>query len=235
MNIENIEINGDTISNAIRKYYPNYINLVESQQLFNYVLIFGIRVATCDTGLPDDFLGAIRLEKSLVTGNPFWNYLLTNGTTDPSPEYLVKTIDKQARLAGGTAWVRDGQHIYYKLSGGYKGYPAFAPKDKVEVYRWMPKSPGEKFDISKAKLSTSIDCFIHRSWSPSSQRLSYDSAGCQVFRNNDLLIDLAKWADLHIKMYKLNSFTYTLLTKDQFVKSNSISYSDLFNPNLIIK
>lgn len=233
MEIDNIEINGDTVANAIRKYYPNYINLVESQQLFNYVLIFGIRVDTCDTGLPDDFLGAIRLEKSLVTGNPYWNYILTNGTTDPSPEYLVKTIDKQARVAGGTAWVRDGQHIYYKISGGYKGFPAFAPKDKVEVYRWMPKTSGEKFDPSKAKLSTSIDCFIHRSWAL--DRFTTDSAGCQVFKNNALLKELALWADVHIKIYKLNSFTYTLLTKNQFVKGNSLNYSDLFNPNVIIK
>ena len=54
MKIEGIEINGDTIANAIRKYYPDYIKLVETQQLFNYVLIFGIRVDTCDTGLPDE-------------------------------------------------------------------------------------------------------------------------------------------------------------------------------------
>jgi hypothetical protein len=229
MKIENIEINGDSIANAIRKYYPNYIKLVESQSLYNYVLIFGIRVDTCDTGLPDDFLGAIRLEKSLITGDDYWNFILTNGTTDPSPDYLVKTIDNAARLAGGTAWVKEGQYIYYKLNGGYKGYPAFAPKDTIKVYRWMPSKSGELFDPSKAKLSTSVDTLIHRSWA--SGRFTKDSAGCQVFKNNSLLKDLAEWADKHISIYKMNSFTYTLLTKKQFIEANTANTAtSIFNP-----
>jgi len=232
MKIENIEINGESISNAIRKFYPDYINLVESQQLFNYVLIFGIRVDTCDTGLPDDYIGAIRLEKSIVTGNAYWNYILTNGSTDPSPYYIENPL-KVAKVAGGTAWVKEGQYIYYKMDGGYMGFPAFHPKDPIKVYRWNPKTPGEKFNASKAILGTSPDTLIHRSWA--SERFSNDSAGCQIFKNNALLKDLASWADVHIKMYKLNSFTYTLLTKEQFVKGNSISYSDIFNPNIIIK
>jgi len=225
MKIEEIEINGNSIANSIRKYYPEYINLVESKKLFNYVLIFGIRVETCDTGLPDDYLGAIRLEKSLLTGNVFWNYILTNGSTDPSPDYLVKTIDEAARLAGGTAWVKEGQYIYYKMNGGYKGFPAFHPKDSVKVYRWMPSKQGELFNPLNAKLSTSNDTVIHRSWA--NNRFSNDSAGCQIFKNNALLNDLARWADKHISIYKINSFTYTLLTKKQFIEANTV-YT--FNP-----
>jgi hypothetical protein len=217
MKIEGIEINGDSIANAIRKYYPSYINLVESQQLFNYVLIFGIRVSTCDTSIPDDFLGAIRLEKSLITGDTYWNYVITEGTTDPSPYYLATTIDKQARLAGGTAWVKEGQYIYF-LRGNYDGFPAFAPKTTVDVYRWMPSYSGDLFNISKAKLSKSSDTLIHRSWA--TEKFYKDSAGCQVFKNNSTLIELKNWAKNHIKKYKINSFTYTLLTSNQFVSAN---------------
>lgn len=230
MKIENIEINGDSIANAMRKFYPNYIKIVENQELFNYVLIFGIRTSTCDTGLPDDFLGAIRLEKSLVTGNPYWNYILTEGTTDPTPYYVVNTIDRAARLAGGTSWVKEGQYIYYLMDSGYKGYPAFAPKSTIDVYRWNASYKGEKFDPSKAKLSQSSDTLIHRSWA--SNRFFKDSAGCQVFKNNNLLLDLKSWAKTHIKAYKINSFTYTLLSKDQFVSGNKKDYSiwnSLFN------
>ena len=96
----------------------------------------------------------------------------------------------------------------------------------------MPKTAGEKFDASKAILSTSVDTLIHRSWA--SQRFAKDSAGCQIFKNNALLKDLAKWADKHISIYKMNSFTYTLLTKQQFVKANSADYSNIFNPLLIL-
>ena len=217
MKIENISIDGLTVARAIKKYYPQYIELVEKQNLYNYLLLFGIRFSTCDTSLPDDFIGGIRLEQSFFTGQPYWNWMVSNGTTDPTPKYLVQTIDKAARLAGGTAWVKEGQYIYY-FYGNWQGYPAFAPKTSVQVYRWMPSYKGEKFDPKKAKLSTSIDTMIHRTWAK--DRLFADSAGCQSVKNNALLIDLARWAKTHRTMYKENSFTYTLLTKEQFVEAN---------------
>lgn len=227
MKIEGINIDGLSIARAIKKYYPDYINLVESKNLFNYVLLFGIRYSTCDTSLPDDFIGGIRLQKGFFTGNPYWEILISNGTTDPTPKYLAQTIDKEARLAGGTAWVKEGQYVYYYY-GNYQKYPAFAPKTKVQVYRWMPSYKGEKFDPKKAKLSTSIDTMIHRTWRK--EKLFEDSAGCQSVLNNGLLIDLAKWAKTHISMYKQNSFTYTLLTKEQFVDAQPKStYKNVFN------
>ena len=234
MTIEGIEITGDSVANAIRKYYPAEIGLIEKEQLLNYVLMFGIRVATCDTSKPDDVLGAIRLNKNAF-GGTYWEMIITEGSVDPSPQYLKKTIDEAARRAGGTAWVKEGKYVYYLMSTMFQGFPAFAPKpgNPVSVYRWMPKYAGEKFDSSKATLSTSVDTLIHRSWNKTA--FKNDSAGCQVFLNNALLFDLEKWAKKHIKIYNnLNSFSYTLLTKNQFVNANQKSdfydtYINIYN------
>jgi len=228
--INGIEINGNSVANAIRQYYPASINLVENKKLFQYILMFGIRVGTCDTSLPDDFLGAIRLEKSKITGNPFWNILITDGTVDPSPYWLKNYIDESARKAGATAWVKEGQYIYYLMDRLFYEYPAFAPKPgkPVSVYRWMPKYAGEKFDASKAILGTSTDTLIHRNLSlnqtKEGPRFVADSGGCQVVTNNAILFDLKKWAQTHKEKYKLNSFTYTLLTKEQFTNANKYQY-----------
>lgn len=218
MKINNIQITPETIVNCFKKYYPKTINPIIEDSAYDMVLIFGIRVDTCDTSLPDDFLGAIRFQKSFFSDSDYWELIITEGTTDPTPKYLAQTIDRQAKLAGGTAWVKEGQYLYY-LTGNYQGYPAFAPAQPIDVYRWMPKYKGETFDKSKAKLSTSPDTLIHRSWA-TGMKLYEDSAGCQVFKNNALLWDLKKWAKEQISMYKKNSFTYTLFTKEQFTIAN---------------
>lgn len=229
--IDGIEITGDAIANAIRTYYPNSIKIVEQQKLYNYMLIFGIRVSTCDTSIPDDHLGAIRLTSSYI-GNDYWDMILTDGTTDPSPKYLKpKTdlngnpiqwwFDSEAKLKGGTAWVKEGQYIYY-YRGLYHDYPSWGPKTSIPVYRWNPSYPNEKFDASKAVLSDTMSTLIHRNWSLQAghDKLVNDSAGCQVFGDNKKLWTMKDWSDLHIKMYKINSFTYSLFTREQFVNAN---------------
>lgn len=268
MKLEGIEINGQNIANAIAKYYPNSINPIINKKLIDYVIIFGIRVETCDTGIPDDYLGAIRLQTSL-TGSVYWEFVLTEGTTDPSPKYLKAKVDKngkqihwwfdeEAKSKGGTAWVKEGAHIYYlnnpcnkgpwsifnpepsenrvtsKNADCYHNYPSFGPgsiiKDEktgkkvltignLPIYRWNPSYAGEKFDASKAKLSDTTSCYIHRSWSP--EKFTNDSAGCQVFKNNGLLWDLRDWAKTHINLYGNNAFSYILLTKQQFLQANT--------------
>jgi hypothetical protein len=218
MKIDNIELSAVNIVKAIKTYYPSIIDLVQQQNLYEYLLLFGIRVSTCNTAIPDDILGGLRLEKSLVSGRPFWNMIITEASVDPSPYYLKNKIDRSAK--DGTAWVKEGQYLYKlrdKLRGGY---PVFAPIQATAVYRWMPRYEGEKFDPKKAKLGTSIDTLIHRSYG--TKEYYKDSAGCQIFKNNGLLWDLQKWAKNHIQKYqKQNSFTYTLLTKEQFVNANS--------------
>jgi hypothetical protein len=232
MQIHGIEVTGKGIANCIQKYYPGLIKIAEDTPLFDYVFLFGIRVATCDTALPDDIIGCIRFRPNLILGNNSWELLISEATTDPSPKYLNPKFDEkgrpvkwwydaEAKMKGGTAWVREGQYLYF-LRGDYQGYPSFGPAKPVPVYRWNPSRVGEKFDISKAILSTSNDTLIHRNWSfeYGRKRFFEDSAGCQVVKDNKTLNEMQKWAKRHIQLYKKNSFTYTLLTKEQFINGS---------------
>jgi hypothetical protein len=245
MKIENIPINGNTIARAITQNYfpPNgniNLNAIITNKLYNYLVLFGIRVETCDTSMPDDLIGGIRLRKAFfgsILGGDYWEICVSNGSTDPSPYWLSNPMTDAARY-GGTAWVKEGQYLYAK-SVDYYGYPSFAPLKPINVYRWTPTKDqikdakankinlSSQFEIEKSigkvTESTSSDTLIHRTWS---NKLYKDSAGCQVFGDNKDLITISKWANEHIKLYKKNSFSYTLLTKDQFINPNLVSSSN---------
>jgi hypothetical protein len=254
MKINNIEISGDGIANTIDFVYPNgNINLaaIRKNKLYNYLVLWGIRVSTCNTGMPDDAIGGIRLKKNLL-GMDYWEIMYSDASTDPSPYWLLNPMS-DAKMYGGTAWVAEGQYRY-GLGGDYNGYPSFRPKEPVKVWRWTPTksqinnakanhSPlSIEFETAKlsgqAKLGTSDSVLIHRTWD--ARNLYKDSAGCQVFANNGSLVILNKWAQEHINTYKkslgydaANTFSYTLLTKDEFVKYNGGLYNwGLYNYNL---
>jgi len=233
--INKIKITGETIANAIDKNYPTgIINMaaIKKNKLYNYLVLWGVRVATCDTSMPDDAIGGMRLKKDFF-GNDYWEIIFSEGTTDPTPYWLQNPMS-DAKAYGGTAWVAEGQYLYSKGYGNFKGYPFFAPINPVKVYRWTPNatqislSKNNQLALSNAfesmknlgqvKISDSLSVLIHRSWSP--KNLYKDSAGCQVFADNGALTKLTKWASEHIKIYGKNSFAYTLLTKEQFTMPN---------------
>jgi hypothetical protein len=243
--IEGIPINAENVVNAIKYYYPKTFDIVEKNALYEYVFLFGIRVYTCDTGLPDDYLGALRYMPNYFDGSAHWEIIVTDGTTDPSPTFLRPGVyfDDEAKLKKGAAWVKEGQYFY--AYAGYKSsYPAYAPvlwtdsygrTRGIPVYRWIPKYDGEKFDKSKAipydpnhpDYSESTSCMIHRHWR---ERYTTDSAGCQVFNNNELLWTLKKWTDAHNRNSRYpKKYLYTLLDRQQFItgssKSSSIDWS----------
>ncbi len=236
MEINGIKLDGASIVRAIEYNYPKGMinpSAIEKNKIYNYVILFGIRFATCDTSIPDDAIGAIRLKKRfLIAGGDYWEILLSGASTDPSPYYLENAM-VDAKYLGGTAWVHEGQYKYY-LGGDFKGEPAFRPTKPMKVYRWSPseeeikqakarKSPlSAEFEFAKlngkVKISLSSDTLIHRSWG--TNKYYRDSAGCQVFADNRSLRTLESWAKQHIKMYKENSFVYTLFSKSQFVDAN---------------
>ena len=235
MKIEGVEISGQRIANAIDYTYPNgIINLaaIKKNKLYNYLVLWGVRVATCDTSMPDDAIGGIRLKKDFF-GTDYWEIIFSEGTTDPTPYWLQNPMS-DAKAYGGTAWVAEGQYLYSKGYGSFQGYPFFAPINPVKVYRWTPSAKQISLsknnqlalsnafesmkDLGQVKISDSLSVLIHRSWSP--KNLYKDSAGCQVFADNGALTKLTKWASEHIKIYGKNSFAYTLLTKEQFTMSN---------------
>lgn len=210
---------------AIRFYYPATINDIEKNKRYNYISLFGIRVDTCDTGKADDVIGCVWMNALGV-----WCSLICAASTDPSP-YYIDNPKTDAAKAGGTAWVKEGQYAYC-LVNNWKGFSAFRPLQPIPVYR-MPS--GQGLDITKAVLSTSNDTLIHRSWG--SVVFKKDSAGCNILKNNQELEKIATMAREHIKKYKLNVFTYTLLTKQQVeiitnkdvVLFQSEFFNDLFN------
>jgi hypothetical protein len=234
MKIDNIEINGNGVARAITYNYPyGNINLdtILKYKLYNYLILFGIRVTTCDTSMPDDIVGGMRLRKAFFGTDDYWELGASNGSTDPSPYWITHPMSDAAKY-GGTAWVKEGQYLY-ALGGNFHGYPSFAPLKPIDVIRWKPTSQqiqdakDNKIDLSaefeKARNegnvieSKSNDTLIHRTWG---NKLYKDSAGCQVFGNNNELKLLTNWANQHIQLYKKNSFSYTLMSKEQFLTSN---------------
>lgn len=238
MEIDGIKIDGDSIVRAIEYTYPSGIifpSAVKKNNVYLFTFLFGIRVSTCDTKMPDDIIGGVRLRKGFLGRNE-WEIILSDATTDPSPYWLEKPM-ADAKSLGGTAWVKEGQYEYQLSS--YRDYPAFRPVYPIPVYRWSPtksqiniaKSSGKSlsadFEMAKnngqAKLSTSLDTLIHRTWRTSN--LVNESAGCQVFANNGALITLAQWANIHIKSKYDPNFVYTLLSKDDFLAANKNQFS----------
>jgi len=231
--VDGISINAATLANCYKMYYPESYNRLVQKNKFHYLELWGIRMSTCDTSLPDDYLGGVR-----VNNLNFLEIITAAASTDPTPKYVQTPVDSMAAAAGGTAYVKEGQHTYNYIGKNHKTfrpYPAFCPTKPMPVYRWNPsaqdiKTAKEKklplssfFDAAlkagRVKLSTSADTCIHRAWS--SKKLHADSAGCQVFADLNTLETLGVWANAHIKKGYGNFFVYTLFTKEQFIKANT--------------
>lgn len=230
--INGIDINAATIGNCYKMFYPStYRRLVEKNR-FHYLELWGIRMSTCDTSLPDDYVGGIR-----VNNLNFLEVIAAAASTDPTPKYVATPVDSGARRAGGTAYVKEGQHTYKYIGKKHplwKPYPAFCPTTPMAVYRWNPTAQEVKeakqkkialssfFDKAlkegRVKVSKSSDTCIHRAWSRNN--LYADSAGCQVFSDLDTLNTLGDWATSHINKKYGNFFVYTLFTKEQFLQAN---------------
>jgi len=238
MLIEKIPVNGETVANAIMATYPNgKINLdeIKKNKLYNYVVLYGVRLETCDTGLMDDAIGGIRLRQALTPlADDYWEIINSNATTDPTPYWLINSTDP-IPAKYGTAWTVEGQYRFYP-AGNFKGYPSFRPVDPIPVYRWKPSKDEIKrltksgkplssgFEAAKERgevkiISPTTTILIHRSWGSSSK----NSAGCQVFADNGALTRLYSWGLLHNKLYK-TPMIYTLLTKNQFTIANQRFY-----------
>ena len=233
--VDGITINLTSITNCYKMFYPEtYKRLIQNNR-FHYLELWGIRMSTCDTSLPDDYLGGIR-----INNFNFLEIVSAAASTDPTPKYVGTPVDAAAKIAGGTAYVKEGQHPYNyigKTHRLWKPYPAFCPARPMPVYRWNPtaqeiqtakqkKLPLSSFfdtalKSGKVKVSTSNDTCIHRAWSKT--KLHSDSAGCQIFADTKQLETLGTWATAHIKKGYGNLFIYTLFTKEQFLKANTKS------------
>jgi hypothetical protein len=235
MKIEKIPVNTTTILNTYKRYYPDYFKQISNANKFQYLLLWGIRVSTCDTSLPDDLVGGLR-----VNNLNFWESIVSEASTEPSPALIAKPL-RDAKALGGAAFVKQGQYAFRYIGTNHmwRPYPAFCPTKAMDVYRYVPTAKeiadwkNNKIPLSKvfddavkpdangktrAIVSKSPDTCIHRAFSK--DKFYNDSAGCQILSNYDALTKLGTWANQHIKKGYGNSFIYTLFTKDQFVSAN---------------
>jgi hypothetical protein len=229
--VEGIDINSKSIANCYAKFYPETYKQIQSLNLFHYLHLWGIRLSTCDTSLPDDLVGGLR-----VNNFNFIEIITSSASTDPSPSWINKP-DANASKAGGVAFVMEGQYSF-RYNGTshkiWKPYPSFCPTKPMRVYRWKPSAQDIKLwkenkrplsasfqdavKSNKVTLSLSIDTCIHRAWSKT--KFTNDSAGCQIVSDYESLNKLGRWAVEHQKKKYGNAFVYTLFTRDQFIKAN---------------
>jgi hypothetical protein len=233
--VEGIPITATTILNAYKMWYPEVYRDIVSENKFKYLYLWGIRVSTCDTSLPDDLVGGIRVNNLNMA-----EIIVSSATTDPTPKSLQKLHDSEARAKGGTAFVMEGTHPYKYLRPSqvpqsWKPFPAFPPRSLIPVYRWNPsqadiklweqgkRSLSASFDAAlrsgNVKRSNSSDTAIHRTWWK--DKLFGDSAGCQALTDHQALVKLGQWAEEHLKMKYPNMMSYTLFNKSQFVAANT--------------
>jgi hypothetical protein len=244
--VEGIPITAQTIMNAYKMWYPEVYQDLVGENKFKYLYLWGIRVSTCDTSLPDDLVGGIRVNNLNIA-----EIIVSKATTDPTPKSLVTLHDAEAKQKGGTAFVMEGTHPYKYLRpsevpSSWKPFPAFPPRRSIPVYRWNPSQQDIKlwkegkrglsasFDealrTGKVKRSNSSDTAIHRTWWK--DKLFGDSAGCQALADNQTLVKLGQWAEEHLRMKYPNMMSYTLFNLNQFVSANRISSStSTTNPN----
>ena len=231
--IDGIPVDSTTIANCYKMYYPETYKQLDSSDFIHYLHLWGIRVSTCDTSLPDDVIGGIRRNKFNLLEN-----VISIGSTDPSPFYVKKPVDADAARRGGTAFIIEGQYAYAysgKNTPKWKPYPAFCPIRRVPVYRWnasaadvtlyktrkVPLSSRFAEDVRQGRIikDSSADVCIHKA--TKSQFLYQDSAGCQVLKDYGALNILGDWAvDMRNKGFP-NVIIYTLFSKEQFLRANT--------------
>jgi hypothetical protein len=233
MKIEGITLSSASILNCYKKFYPKTYNTILKNRFYELQL-FGIRLSTCDTSMPDDLIGGL-----VVNRFNLFEVVVSKGSTEPSPKNIAELYDAEARRKGGAAFMKEGQYIYRyrgRKNGRFAPLPSFCPIVPTTVYRWMPTNEqikswnrGKGVPLSKnfeqaikdglVKISTSTDTCIHKSWSK--DKFFSDSAGCQILTDDKALSTLGTWAEEHMRKKYGNNFTYTLFTKEQFVSANT--------------
>lgn len=145
--IDNVSINSSSLIKCYEKFYKDstftYIN---NKNYFHYLHLFGIRASSSDSSKTDDFLGAFR-----VTNFNVYDSIVAKASLDPSPTNLTRYFDAEARAKGGTAFIREGQHLFKYMGKNFKNfsgaasfcpvinYNAKPPITGAKVYRYLPE------------------------------------------------------------------------------------------------
>ena len=139
-----------------------------------------------------------------------WNIFAFPATTDPGLYYRQESINVK-----GTAIVKPGQYRGMWRIGKHRGYKALQQVKPVTVYRDADRN--NKLDVTGQKEEKGLFGINgHRSnaHKPSTSVHKW-SAGCQVLQDPDHFAFLLKLCERAAEKFG-NSFTYTLLTENDF-------------------
>ncbi|MDH4199754.1 MAG: hypothetical protein OEV66_05160 [Spirochaetia bacterium] len=140
-----------------------------------------------------------------------WNFFAFPCTTDPGTYWLQNPMNVK-----GTAILKPGQYRKAYSIGMHFDYRALVQSGNLTVYRDANRD--NKLDVAGQAEDTGSDfgVNIHRSH-PQLAMTSVDkwSAGCQVFQDPDHYAFFLKICDMAAAKFT-NSFTYTLLTEEDF-------------------
>ena len=142
--------------------------------------------------------------------NEVWNFFAFPATTDPGTYYRLNPLNVR-----GTAVMKPGQYRGAYMIGKHRGYKALQQKAQVTVYRDANR---DKF-LNTNGVEEQNGLFgvnIHRSnaYRPS-LKVGKWSAGCQVLQDPDHFAFLLMLCE-RAKPKFGNSFSYTLLTEEDF-------------------
>ena len=220
-------LTAERIVAAIKKYYPNSLSAYESEDIYlNKPFFIGIRTKSCGVSgvkggvTADDFF--IMLQRKTATIHSIvsdWSIKFFPITTDPTAAFRQKPIAGAKKT--GYLIARNWQpseaipefcgHYLYEL-GNYGGLVALLCRAQQNVWQFDVVAAGKQqipFGLTadayakQIKLSPkryAAGMFIHRSWG---KLMWTDSAGCQVFQdNNDLKLVFSEAANWQNKLKK---------------------------------
>lgn len=238
------ELDAQRIVDTINKYYPTILPAYETEDvLLNKPIFIGIRTKSCGISgikggvVADDIFVMLRRKiNPLYAYFSEWSIEFYPITTDPTSAFREKPIAgyKKTGYLVARNWSPTPEipefcgHYLYKI-GNYMNSNAFICRTEQNVYQFATVGVGKQQipvgmtvdayakQIGLKPVRYQAGMFIHRSWGD----LMYtDSAGCQVFKDNN---DLARVFGLALawqrKMQKKNkkfmaSFDYVLIDSD---------------------
>jgi hypothetical protein len=204
-------LSAERIVAAVKKYYPNSLNAYENEDVYlNKPFFIGIRTKSCGVSgvkggvTADDFFVMLQRKTSTIHSLiSEWSAQYFPITTDPTAAFRQKPIAGAkktgyliARNWKPTALIPEFCGHYLYQIGNYGGQVAFLCRTEQNVWQFDVVPAGKQqipFGMTADAYAKQIQLlpkryaagmFIHRSWG---KLMWTDSAGCQVFEdNNDL-------------------------------------------------
>ena len=139
-----------------------------------------------------------------------WNFFAFPATTDPGTFYRSNPINVK-----GTAIMKPGQYRGAYMIGKHKNYKALQQKGDITVFR--DDNRDDRYDTTGLPEESGVFAINihHANAHRASTVVGKWSAGCQVLQDPDQFAFLLMLCERARSKFS-NSFTYTLVTEDDF-------------------